>query len=82
MPGSNCAIPGCTAYHRKGSGIAFFNVTKQNDEYNKEWREKVLSIIKKYREVDNSFKKQLETLKISICEDHYEESCIIRSTYS
>ena len=83
MPGTNCAVPGCKSYFKKGSSnLSFFRVTQQNDDWSKEWRDKVLTIFKKYREVDENFKRQLDSLEISICEKHYEESCILRRKFS
>ena len=44
MPGQNCAIPQCHVYHQKG-GLSSHNITKQDDDWSKNWREKVLTII-------------------------------------
>ena len=83
MPGCNCAVPGCRAYFTKGGGgLSFFKITKQNDDWSKEWRDTVLAILKRYRETDDNFKRQLNSLERSICENHYEESCIIRRKFS
>ena len=66
MPGTNCAVPGCKSYFKKGSSnLSFFRVTQQNDDWSKEWRDKVLTILKENREMDENFK----SLEISICEN-------------
>ena len=77
MPGQNWAIPQCHVYHQKG-GLSLHNITKQDDDWSKNCREKVLNIVYQYREVDKSFKQQIEKFKVAICERHYKESCLIR----
>ena len=59
MPGSNCAIPGCgTTRRSKFSGISLFGLPPNNSEDSEKmkWREELLSIITKYRVVDEGLK--------------------------
>ena len=81
MPGRNCSIPQCTVYQHK-DGPSVFKVTKQTDDWSNEWRTKIISVIKQYREVDKDFKRQIESLNIAVCELHYKESCLIRRKFS
>ena len=80
MPGANCCIPGCFV-HQKKDGPSLFKVIKATDEWSKSWRERVLGIVLRYRELDKSFKSQLEANSVHICENHYEESCLIRRKF-
>ena len=80
MPGRNCCIPGCHVYHKKG-GVSIFNVPKQEDEYNSNWRDKLISIVTKYREIDSGFRDQIRRKDFAICEIHYKDSCKIRRKF-
>ena len=71
MPGQNCAIPQCHVYHQKG-GLSLHNITKQDDDWSKNWRGKVLNIVYQYREVDKNFKEQVQKFKVAIRERHYK----------
>lgn len=77
MPGRNCCIPGCHIYRKKG-GVSIFNVPKQEDEYNSNWRDKLINIVSKYREIDSGFRDQIRRKDLAICEIHYQDSCKIR----
>ena len=44
MPGANCSIFGCST-SRKTKGVAIFKIPAGNDDFNKSWREKLVSII-------------------------------------
>ena len=77
MPGQNCAIPQCTVYHKKG-GLSLFKITKLDDEWNTNWREKVVNAISTVRVLDAGFKKQIDEKSFAVCELHYKENCLIR----
>ena len=79
MPGANCAFPGCCVsdYRPKHAGKSLFSITTGKSKFNTEWRNKILSILKRYRELDREFMIQLHKGKKHICEDHYLPSEII-----
>ena len=72
MPGANCVFPQCGTNRReKYDGIGIFRISQRKSPFYSAWREDVISIIKKYRVVDENLKRQIEFWNISICEKHY-----------
>lgn len=70
MPGDNCAVFGCGSCRRtKGIGIWKLPFPR-NDEY-KKWRLEWLNEIKKTREVDSDFQKQIDGDRVYTCEKHF-----------
>ena len=55
MPGANCSIFGCTK-SRTTKGLAIFGIPKKDDEWHRDWREKLVNIITKDREIDADLK--------------------------
>lgn len=78
MPGANCSIYGCST-SRKTKGIAIFRIPTGNDEYNTSWRNKIVAIITKDREIDSSLRKQIENKTLHTCELHYPEENLLRN---
>ena len=62
MPSLRCALPQCDVYQKKGEkgGPSLFKITQLDDEWNRNWREKVVNVISKVRVLDAGFKKQIE----------------------
>ena len=53
MPGENCSIYSCTVSRRsKYKGIALFKVPSGDTEFDNRWRDQLVNIIIKYREID------------------------------
>ena len=53
MPGDNCSIYGCTVLRRsKYKGIAIFKVPAPKTEFEKSWKDKLVDVITKGREID------------------------------
>ncbi|XP_066925034.1 uncharacterized protein [Clytia hemisphaerica] len=71
MPGSNCCIVGCGS-SRRIKGIGIFKLPKATNEVNKQWRDDILGIILRTRQLDADFKNQLDNDNISICEKHFK----------
>ena len=75
MPGSNCALPGCTTSRYKiHNGISIFKVTNRKGEYYAKWRKDILAVLLKYREVDENLKPKLKKFGVGdiyICEKHF-----------
>ena len=77
MPGANCVFPNCGTNRReKYDGVGIFRISQRKSPLYSAWREEVISIIKKYRVVDETFKRQIEAWNISICERHYKQDDI------
>ena len=78
MPGANCSIYGCPT-SRKSKGISIFRVPTGDDEYSKNWREKIVNIITKDRVIDKNLRSQIEKKNLYTCELHYLEDQLIRN---
>lgn len=73
MPGSNCAIFGCTVSRRKNyKGISLFSIPSASDERKATWRREIINIITKYRVLDKKFRKQIDEGKVHVCERHFQ----------
>ena len=78
MPGANCSIYGCKT-SRKDEGISIFRVPTGEDEYNTQWRNKIVAIITRDRTIDWSLKKQIENKTLNTCELHYPEEDLVKN---
>ncbi|CAB4011433.1 PREDICTED: uncharacterized protein LOC105844711 [Paramuricea clavata] len=77
MPGANCVFSNCGTNRReKYDGVGIFRISQRKSPLYSAWREDVISIIKKYRMDDETFKRQIEACNISICERHYKQDDI------
>ena len=77
MPGANCSFPGCHINRgEKYKGIAIFRVSQRNLPNYVTWREEVVEVIKRYRVVDEDFKRQIKANNIRTCERHYKDEDI------
>ena len=59
MPGANCSIFGCTK-SRITKGLAIFGIPKKDDEWDRDWREKLAKIIAKDRNTDLDLRAQIQ----------------------
>ena len=50
-----------------------------DDDYSRNWRDKIVNIITKDRIIDKSFKNQIEKRSLYTCELHYPEEQLIRN---
>ena len=80
MPGANCSIFGCST-SRKHCGTAIFKVPSSNDEFNKSWREKLVSAITRDRVTDKSLPCQINYCRLYVCEKHFTEDQLIQRKY-
>ena len=77
MPGANCVLPNCgTNRRKKYDGVGIFRISQRKSPLYSAWREEVITVIKKYRVVDENVMRQIEAWNISICERHYEQDDI------
>ena len=77
MPGANCSIFGCTK-STTTKGLAKFVIPKKDDEQHRDWREKLVNIITKDREIDADLRGEIERKSLHICELHFIEDQVIR----
>ena len=59
MPGANCSIFGCTK-SRTTKGLAIFSIPKKDYEWHRDWREKLVNIITKDKEIDADLEARLK----------------------
>ena len=78
MPGDNCSIYGCTVLRRSNhKGVAIFKVPSGDTEFEKNWREKLVSIITRDRVIDAALRQRINASKLYICQHHYREDQIL-----
>ena len=59
MPEANCCIFGSTK-SRTTKGLAVFDIPKKDDEWHRDWREKLVNIITKDWEIHADLRGQIE----------------------
>ena len=76
MPGGNsCVFPQCTVLQsKKYEGISLFKLPQKKCDLI--WKSEIVTILKKYRVLDQSLKNRIDNGKVFVCERHYEESDI------
>ena len=52
---------------------------QNDDEFNRNWRNKLIQIITRDRENDSNLKGQIQRRTLHICKLHYPEECLIRN---
>ena len=72
MPGANCSVYGCYT-SRYSRGIAIFSLPKGQDNYNVQWRRKLIEIITKDRLIESALRKQIASESLHICERQFKE---------
>ena len=79
MPGDNCSIYGCTVSRRsKYKGIAIFKVPAPKTEFEKSWKDKLVAVITKDREIDVPLRERIKSGRLFICQRHFTEDQILR----
>ena len=74
MPGENCSIYSCTVSRRsKYKGIALFKVPSGDTEFDKCWRDQLVNIIIKDREIDAALRDRIWPKILFICQRHFRE---------
>ena len=77
MPGANCSKFTCTK-SRTTIGLAVFVIRKKDDNWHRDWREKLVNIITKEREMEADLKSQIERKSFQICELHFTKDQVTR----
>lgn len=70
MPGENCSIYNCST-SRKNKGISIWKLPTPNNDFNKKWREDLISVILRDRDKDSNLKRQIDNDRLHICEKHF-----------
>ena len=79
MPGDNCSISCCTVSRRsKYKGIAIFEVPGRKTEFEKAWRDKLVAVITKDRQIDAALRERINSARLFICQRHFREDQILR----
>lgn len=86
MPGSNCALFGCSTSRRhEHSLFKIPTVNARDSEHTaaskRKAREEWLRLVLRTREMDADLKQQIEANNIYICELHFKPECILTSEY-
>ena len=75
MPGANYSIRGCSS-SRRSKGISIFNIPKKNlkfkDAEQEKWRNDMINIITRDREIDSDLRRQIIEDRLHICEKHFQ----------
>ena len=71
MPGQNCSIYRCPVSRaRIFKGIGIYKVPAGDDNFERHWREKIVAIITRDREVDSNLRKSIENKRLWVCQRH------------
>ena len=75
MPGANCSIRSCSS-SRRSKGISIFNIPKKNLKFKgaeqEKWRNDMINIITRDREIDSDLRRQINEDRLHICEKHFQ----------
>ena len=71
---------GCTK-SRTTKRLAIFGIPKKGDEWDRDWKQKLVSIIIKDREIDNDLRGQVEGKSLHIRELHFTEDQVIHCKF-
>ena len=75
MPGANYSIRGCSS-SRRSKGISIFNIPKKNLKFKEaeqeKWRNDMINIITRDREIDSDLRRQIIEDRLHICEKHFQ----------
>ena len=74
MPGANCSVFGCPVCRRKEyRGISLFKVPASKNDFDTNWRTRLVTVITEDRVVDASLRAQIERNNLYICQRHFTE---------
>ena len=61
MPGDNCSVFGCpVSRSRKYKGIGIYKVPSGENDFDKKWRNQLINIVTRDREVDKVLRERIE----------------------
>ena len=74
MPGDNCSIRDCkVSRSSKYKGISLFKIPSGDSECDTIWRNQLVDVITKDREIDSLLRERIKLRKLFICQRHYRE---------
>ena len=65
---------------RKHQRVGIFKIPTRNDSFYNEWRNNLVDVLIKYRVVDKWLKKRINEGKVYLCERHFIEQDIERTS--
>ena len=80
MPGANCSIKGCSTF-RRTKGISIFKIHKASNVSQEEWRNELVNVITRDREVDQDFRRQIKEDRLHICRRHFNTDNMYHCKY-
>ena len=72
MPGVNCSVKGCST-SRRTKGISIFKIPKASNVTQEEWRNEMVSVITRDREIDQDLRRKIKEDRLHICEKHFNK---------
>ena len=70
MPGANCSVFGCPV-SRRHKNVSIFKVPEATNDFKAKWRQEIINVITRDREMDDSFRKQIQSGTLYVCERHF-----------
>ena len=70
MAGANCSIKGCST-SRRTKGISIFKIPKTSNISQEEWRNELVNVITRDREINQDLRRQIKEDRLHICERHF-----------
>jgi len=56
---------------RKSKGVYFFKLPSRKDEFYQKWKKELVSLLSKYRIIDNILKERIKVGNVYFCEKHF-----------
>ena len=66
MPGANCSIKGCST-SRRTKGKSIFKIPKASNVTQEKWRNELVNVITRDREIDQDLRRQIKEDRLHIC---------------
>ena len=76
MPGDNCSMFGCTVDLNIKEQL-LFKVPAPKSEFEKRWKDKLVVVITKDREVDVARRERIESGRLFICEKRWKDKLVV-----
>ena len=72
MPGANCSVFGCPV-SRRYKDVSIFKIPAATNDSKAKWRQELINVVTRDRVMDESFRKQIASNNIYICEKHFSD---------
>ena len=80
MPGANCSVKGCST-SRRTKGISIFKISKASNVTQEKWRNELMNVITRDREIDQDLGRQIKEDRLHICEKHFNANDMYHCKY-